>query len=95
MMQQLVPKYKFKVLPKISLCSLSSHNFEEVKYIMPVQTFIYPDNLCFHGFGFLGFLLSLTHFPVVHSVYNVTKLSTFLHVFLCPKDGSPLVRAFS
>ena len=88
MTQQLVPKYKFEVLPKLILCLRSSRN-------LLVQTVIYIDNLRFHGLDFLDFLCSLIHFPEVHSVYNVTWLNTFPHVFLCPKNGSALVRALS
>ena len=85
MTEQLVPKYKFEVFPKINLAHVLPITSKKSKYVLLVQTFIHPDNLCFHGFGFLRFLLSLTHFPEVHSVYHVAQLSTFLHVFCVQK----------
>ena len=80
MTQQLVPKYKFKVFVHVLLIT-----FKRSNYHLLVQTFTHPNNLCFHGFGFFGFLLSLTHFPEVHSVYNVTQLNTFRHLFCAQK----------
>ena len=76
MTQQLVPKYKFKVFAHVlPITSKMS------KYNLLVQTFIHPDNLCFHGFGFLGFLLSFTHFPEVHSVYKLHSSILFVTFF--------------